>query len=69
MNRSWVLLVVLGLGGCESVPLWERGTLANPQMVLTPYPLAAAQRAHVQDSREAGGRAAVAAGGPPCGCY
>lgn len=69
MKRAWLGLVLLSLGGCAPVPLWERGALADPKLALTPEPLAAAQRAHIQDSREAGGRAAVATGGPPCGCY
>lgn len=56
------------LGGCASVPAWERGNLAKPQMAFDVDPTASALRAHAYSSREAAASGTVGAGGG-CGCY
>ena len=56
------------LGGCASVPPWERGNLAKPQMAFDLDPQQTALREHAYGSREAGASPAVGPGGG-CGCY
>jgi starvation-inducible outer membrane lipoprotein len=56
------------LAGCASVPPWERGNLAQPQMAFDLNPAQGALRAHAYSSREAAMNADAAAGGG-CGCY
>jgi len=63
-------LVVLGtapLVGCAHVEPWERGTLAKPEMALTPNALKTALRTHKFTSREAASGGDAATGGG-CGC-
>jgi Domain of unknown function (DUF4266) len=69
--RRWValggMLAALGAGGCATVQPWQRGRLADPEMV---FDADAAQRdytAHWQEAREASaGGLGVQSGG--CGC-
>lgn len=68
VRASCSTLAALALAGCGTIEPWERGTLAKPQMALSPLPQQGAARAHVQASREAG-NAATAAQGGGCGCY
>lgn len=64
-----VVLVAAALaGGCASVPAWERGNLAKPQMAFDVNPTDSALRAHAYSSREAAASGAVGEGGG-CGCY
>ncbi len=60
-------LVLIFLGGCETVKPWERGTLARPEMQLDSDPLETKLSAQVYTSKEAasGGNGAAGAG---CGC-
>jgi len=60
--------LLAALSGCGTVMVWERGTLAKPQMAVDPLPLQRSLRAHVQASREAALPAGGAVGGG-CGCY
>jgi hypothetical protein len=63
------LLVVASLwvSGCTGVQPWERGTLAEPQMALDPYPEQSMYREHNYISREASSGGGSAKGGG-CGC-
>lgn len=56
------------LSGCATVPAWERGNLAKPQMAFDLNPSESALRAHAYSSREAAASGTVGAGGG-CGCY
>jgi len=56
------------LAGCASVPAWERGNLAKPQMAFDLNPAESALRAHAYSSREAAANGTAGAGGG-CGCY
>jgi hypothetical protein len=56
------------LASCASVPAWERGNLAQPQMAFDVNPAQSALRAHAYSSREAAASGTVGAGGG-CGCY
>ena len=71
-TRLGIVALVLGasifLPGCASVPPWERGNLAKPQMAFDLNPAQAALRAHAYNSREAADSDVVGAGGG-CGCY
>jgi len=63
------VLACVGLAsGCASVPAWERGNLAKPQMAFDLNPTESALRAHAYSSREAAASGQVGAGGG-CGCY
>lgn len=62
-----VISAALALGGCTAVAPWERGVLAKPHMALE-SDRAAAYRAQVQSSREAGYSMPFGEGGG-CGCY
>ncbi|HTR01257.1 MAG TPA: DUF4266 domain-containing protein [Candidatus Acidoferrum sp.] len=55
------------LSACTPVAAWERGTLAKPEMALTPDPLDAALHDHVYFSKEASSGGNSASGGG-CGC-
>ena len=61
-------LAMAVLAGCASVPPWERGNLAKPQMAFDQNPADSALRAHAYSSREAAASDLVGAGGG-CGCY
>jgi hypothetical protein len=63
-----VIGVCVLLGGCATVPPWERGNLAKPQMAFDQSPADSALRAHAYSSREAAASDIVGAGGG-CGCY
>ena len=67
MRAGIALACVALLGGCASVPPWERGNLAKPQMAFDPNPTESALRAHAYSSREAAPSGPVGAGGG-CGC-
>jgi|TARA_B110000977_G_scaffold29754_1_gene38765 hypothetical protein len=62
-----LFLVLVLLGGCETVQPWERGTLARPEMQLDSDPLETTLMEQVYESKEAasGGNGAAGAG---CGC-
>jgi hypothetical protein len=62
-----MFLVLILLGGCETVKPWERGTLARPEMQLDSDPLETKLMEQVYESKEAssGGNGAAGAG---CGC-
>ena len=62
-----LFLVLVVLGGCETVQPWERGTLARPEMQLDSDPLETTLMEQVYESKEAasGGNGAAGAG---CGC-
>lgn len=62
---AWLAIV---LAGCATVPAWERGNLAKPQMAFDLEPTQTALREHVYSSREAAMQGAGAVGGG-CGCY
>lgn len=68
MRAGIALTCVALLGGCASVPPWERGNLAKPQMAFDLNPTESALRAHAYSSREAAASGPVGAGGG-CGCY
>jgi len=57
----------LALGGCATVPAWERETLAQPAMAAEPDPEATAFEAHFDGARESA-LDPGAAGGGGCGC-
>lgn len=67
-GRIALVLLALASGGCQSVPPWDRGNLAKPQMSDEPHPSERRVADHIYRSREAapGG---VAAEGGGCGCY
>ena len=71
-RRRGLLALLLGaylvLPGCASVPPWERGNLAKPQMAFDLNPVQSELRAHAYSSREAGASGNAGAGGG-CGCY
>lgn len=62
------VLLTLALGACQSVPPWDRGNLAKPQMGDDPNPAQRRVADHIYRSREAGAAGATAEGGG-CGCY
>jgi hypothetical protein len=64
-----VLLSIVGLSACAVAPVspWEKGTLAKPEMALTPDALASRAADHMYFSKEAASGGA-AAGGGGCGC-
>lgn len=61
------LLIVLFLGGCETVKPWERDILAKPGMQIQADPLDARLASQVYDSKEASSGGNNPAGGG-CGC-
>jgi hypothetical protein len=64
-----VILLSLGVFGCESVKPWQRGTLAKEHMAPQPFGAQAEFREHVYGSRESAGGGTVSTGGGGCGCY
>lgn len=56
------------IGGCSTVPAWDRGHLAKPQAAFDPDPADSVARQHIFSSREAGASGPLGAGGG-CGCY
>ena len=68
MRAGIALICIALLGGCASVPPWERGNLAKPQMAFDLNPTESALRAHAYSSREAAASGPVGGGGG-CGCY
>lgn len=66
--KMFVVILCATLAGCASVPPWERGNLAKPQMAFDLNPTESALRAHAYSSREAAASGVVGAGGG-CGCY
>jgi hypothetical protein len=65
LGGAAVLLVVLG--GCATVPPWERGTLAKPVMSVDPPTQEQQQKLRTYGAKE-GGAAATGVGGGGCGC-
>jgi hypothetical protein len=61
------LVAALGLGGCETVQPWERGTLARREMQWQPDPMEISLQAQINASKEASSGGQGAAGGG-CGC-
>jgi hypothetical protein len=61
------VLAIAALSGCAPVAAWERGTLAKPEMALTPAPLDSALADHIHFSKEAASGGNSASGGG-CGC-
>lgn len=68
LARLAALATLTAMSGCASVPAWERGNLAKPQMALDLDPAQSALRAHAYSSREAAASGVAGAGGG-CGCY
>lgn len=70
MKRPLILLLfasVLAPSGCATVHPWERGRLADPNMVFGANPAQDAYTAHWEEAREgAAGGSGVQSGG--CGC-
>ena len=68
VRRVAVLVVLVSLAGCATVPQNRRALLADPMMGVTDEPLDAARRQKLYDTREgaAGGDGTTAGGG--CGC-
>jgi Domain of unknown function (DUF4266) len=70
--QRWVMLgslagAALGAGGCATVKPWERGRLADPEMVFDADAAQLNYMAHWQEAREgSAGGFGVQAGG--CGC-
>lgn len=64
---GWLLCMMLSLSGCVTVQPWERGTLADPIMILDENPIDKGILEHHLDYREGatGGTGAQAGG---CGC-
>ena len=62
-----VFIFMFGLGSCESVKPWQRGTLAKPEMQLEVDKLGSQLYSQVYFSKEAssGGSEVAGAG---CGC-
>lgn len=70
MSRPGAILVMLGLlllAGCRTVPASQRGTLLEPAMQPPSDPMEVAMDAHVHETREAAA-GGTAVGGPSCGC-
>lgn len=71
LRRASLLLLLSAIGAlltaCTPVAAWERGTLAKPEMALTPDSLDAALKDHVYFSKEASSGGNSASGGG-CGC-
>jgi len=61
------VLLLAALGGCATVPPWERGTLAKPVMSVDPPPQEKQQKLRTYGAKEAGA-AATGVGGGGCGC-
>jgi hypothetical protein len=61
------VLLLSVLGGCATVPPWERGTLAKPVMSVDPPPQEQQQKLRTYGAKQ-GGAAATAVGGGGCGC-
>ena len=61
------LALCMTLSACESVPVWERGTLAKPEMAWSADSLEGQLLDHVYFSKEAASGGGKAAGGG-CGC-
>jgi hypothetical protein len=64
---AWITLGMI-LGGCSTVPPWERGNLAKEHMALDPNPGQSIYREHIYGAREASSGGGSAKGGG-CGCY
>lgn len=67
-RTSILVALILAVSGCATVPPWERGNLAKPQMAFEQGPADSALRSHVYNSREAAATSTIGAGGG-CGCY
>jgi Domain of unknown function (DUF4266) len=70
-GRRWLVLggvlAALGAGGCATVQPWQRGRLADPEMVFDGDAAGRDYTAHWQEAREASaGGSGVQSGG--CGC-
>ena len=52
-RAALIALLAIVMAGCASVPAWERGNLAKPQMAFDLEPSQTALREHVYSSREA----------------
>ena len=65
----FVILLSLGMTGCESVKPWQRGTLAKSHMAPQPFGAQAEFREHIYGSRESAGGSTASTGGGGCGCY
>ena len=65
--RFLVVSLLLLITSCVSVAPWERGTLARPEMQLSPDKLGEGLYEHVYFSKEASSGGASAAGAG-CGC-
>ncbi len=62
-----VLMLAIGLTGCQTVSSWERGELARRDMASDPDPLEAQRRNHIYFSKEASLPGGGGASGG-CGC-
>ncbi len=69
IRSAIALFSLLALSACAIAPVspWEKGTLAKPEMALTPDALASRAADHMYFSKEAASGGA-AAGGGGCGC-
>lgn len=69
MRMLSILLLIgsLAFTGCSSVPVWERGALAQPGMEIDGHPVDTYVDSHIYFSKEAAtGGSGVGGGG--CGC-
>ncbi len=67
VRQLMCLVAALGLGGCETVQPWERGTLARREMQWQPDAMEISLQAQINASKEASSGGQGAAGGG-CGC-
>lgn len=70
--RAWPvmlvgMLIICGLGGCQTVEPWERGRLAHDCMQTPVDEVEAAYRGHLEIVRE-GSTGGTTSGGGGCGC-
>ncbi|MFK8050082.1 MAG: DUF4266 domain-containing protein [Halioglobus sp.] len=67
MRIVLILVASLGLGACETVQPWERGTLSKEEMEWQPDLMESNLRNQIHASKEASSGGNGAAGGG-CGC-
>lgn len=65
--RVFITFTLLAAGGCATVHPWERGRLADPQMIFDADAEQAAYDAHWQEARE-GSTAGTGVQSGGCGC-
>lgn len=67
LRAAGALLAMCSLIGCSSVPPWQKGHLAKPDMAFDPDPLQTRFAEHTYFSKEAAS-GGMSVGGGGCGC-